>query len=125
MVALSPPVRYNVCMASTAVTLNSTSFTQVSADSATSVNLFLPGGPQRAGTKDTIEIVVAASAPADSPWPNKNSIFLQNSDFQTGAYLNLPLDTDEEAYARWVGPTKALALICSWSASNVSRCQLR
>ena len=82
-----------------------TSWTQVSAASATSVNLFLPAGARRQGTNDTIEVVVQSSSPANSVRFPRNAILIQNSNYQPGALLNLPLGTDEEAYARWVGPS--------------------
>ena len=92
-------------MASTAVTLTTTAWTQVSAASATSVNLFLPAIARRQGTNDTIEVVVAATAPANTVRFPREAILIQNSNYQPGALLNLPLGSGEEAYARWVGPS--------------------
>ena len=96
-------------MATTAVTLLSSSWTQVSAASATSVSLFLPASARRQGTNDTVEIVVQASAPAAGTVYPRNAILLQNSNWQIGAYVSLPLAANEEAYARWVGPDYSTA----------------
>ena len=91
-------------MATVAVTLTTTSWTQVSAASATSVNLFLPAIARRQGTNDTIEVVVAATGPANTVRFPREAVLIQNSNYQPGALLNLPLGSGEEAYARWVGP---------------------
>ena len=91
-------------MATAAITITSTGWTQVSVAAATTVNLFLPASARRQGTNDTVEIVVQSSAPANTVVHPRNAILLQNSNWQIGAYVALPLGTGEEAYARWIGP---------------------
>ena len=94
-------------MAWTKVSLDPSTWTQVSAASATEVTLFLPKSIKRKWSDDSIAVVVADSAP--SAGESDLEIYLQNNPDQPIALLNIPLESGDEAYARWDGPDRDAA----------------
>lgn len=92
-------------MASTKVSLSTSTWTQVSPAGVDEVTVFLPRTAHRIGLADTVAFLVATSTPAAGE--HDEEVFLQNDRYQPQAFLRLGLGSGEELYARWVGRRNA------------------